>query len=152
MCERKQVLLAHPYIAPPGGGAGVAAYVLQALQGKYDVSIACYRPPAYESVNRYFGTDLHAEHFTLYQVPKWLTWVLEHQPTPQALLRSGVLEAFIKRLAKRHHFDIYFSAMNEFSFPKRGRSICYSREADRSASRCSRTERARFRALRSSVS
>jgi len=32
------------------------------------------------------------------------------------------------------------------------RSMCYSREADRSTSRCSRTERARFRALRSSVS
>ena len=31
------------------------------------------------------------------------------------------------------------------------RSICYSREADRSTSRCSRTESARFRALRSSV-
>src|SRR4029450_10736585 len=29
--------------------------------------------------------------------------------------------------------------------------LCYSREADRSTSRCSRTERARFRALRSSV-
>ena len=35
--------------------------------------------------------------------------------------------------------------------PIRLRSICYSREADRSTSRCSRTERARFRALRSSV-
>jgi hypothetical protein len=34
----------------------------------------------------------------------------------------------------------------------KARSICYSREADRSTSRCSRTERARFRALRSSVS
>ena len=31
-------------------------------------------------------------------------------------------------------------------------SICYSREVDRSTSRCFRTERARFRALRSSVS
>jgi glycosyltransferase involved in cell wall biosynthesis len=120
MFERKKVLLAHPYITPPGGGEGLAAYVLQALQGEYDVSIACYQPPAYETLNRYFGTDLQAENFTLYQVPKWLTWVLEHQPTPQALLRSCVLEAFIKRLAKRHHFDIYFSAINELSFPKRG--------------------------------
>jgi hypothetical protein len=84
MFERKKVLLAHPYMASLGGSAGLAAYVLQALQGEYDVSIACYQPPAYETLNRYFGTDLQAENFTLYQVPKWLTWVLEHQPTPQA--------------------------------------------------------------------
>jgi hypothetical protein len=44
MFERKKVLLAHSYLAPPGGGEGLAAYVLQALQGEYDISIACYRP------------------------------------------------------------------------------------------------------------
>src|SRR5262245_6153193 len=108
MSERKRVLLAHPYMAPPGGGAGLAAYVLQALQGEYDISIACYRPPVYETLNRYFGTALHAEHFTLYQVPPWLTRLLEHQPTPQALLKSCILEAFVKRLAKWQHFDLYF--------------------------------------------
>jgi glycosyltransferase involved in cell wall biosynthesis len=31
-----------------------------------------------------------------------------------------MLEAFVKRLAKRHHFDVYFSTINEFSFPTRG--------------------------------
>jgi hypothetical protein len=46
MSERKTILLAHPSMAPPGGGEGVAASVLQALQGEYDISIACYRPPA----------------------------------------------------------------------------------------------------------
>ena len=120
MVEHKKVLLAHPDIAPPGGVQGLAAYVLQALQGEYDISIACYRPPAYNTLNRYFGTALQAENFTLYQVPNWMTWLLEHQPTPQALLKSCVLEAFIKRLARRQHFDIYFSTINELSFPKRG--------------------------------
>src|SRR5262245_46559617 len=109
MSKRKKVLVAHPYLAPPGGGQGLAAYVLQALQGEYDISIACYRPPAYAALNRYFGTALRAENFTLYQVPQWLTCWLESQPTPQALLKTSVLEAFVKRLAKRQRFDIYFS-------------------------------------------
>jgi len=69
MVKRTKVLVAHPYMAPPGGGEGLVAYVLQALQGEYDISIASYRPPDFDALNRYFGTALQAETFTLYQVP-----------------------------------------------------------------------------------
>jgi hypothetical protein len=99
--KRKKVLIAHPYLAPPGGGQGLTAYVLQALQEEYDVSLACYRPPDFAALNRYFGTALRAETFTLYQVPKWIAGLLEHQPTPQALLQVCMLEAFVKRLRQR---------------------------------------------------
>jgi len=85
MSEPKKVLLVHPYLAPPGGGEGLAAYVLQ------------------------------ADNFTLYQVSPWLTWLLERQPAHLRVLRDCVLEVFVKRLAQRQSFDLYFSAFNELT-------------------------------------
>jgi glycosyltransferase involved in cell wall biosynthesis len=107
-------------MAPPGGGAGLSAYVLQALQAEYQVSIACMQPPAYEQLNFYFGTSLQADGFVHYQVPQWLQRLVACLPTPQALLRLNVLERFVKHLAQRHSFDVYFSTDNELSFPERG--------------------------------
>ena len=120
MPERKRVLLVFPYAVPPGGGEGLAAHALQALQDDHDVSIACYRPPDFETLNRHFATALRAERFTLHTVPRWLTWTLERQPTPQALARVSVLEAFVRRLSRGRRFDVYLSLVNEMSLPERG--------------------------------
>jgi glycosyltransferase involved in cell wall biosynthesis len=106
-------------MAPPGGGDGLAAYVLQALDD-YEISIACFKPPAYAELNRFFDTNLTSESYQHYLVPRAVALLLDALPTPHDLLRYSVLERYVRRLAKRRRFDLYIATSNEFAFPKPG--------------------------------
>lgn len=120
MSKKKRVLVVDPYIAPPWGGEGLAACVLDALQDIYDVSIACRQPPAYEALNRFFGTRLKPTNFTHYPLPEKLTRVLHRLPTPSGLLWMSVLERWAQQVARRESFDVCFSTCNECTFPSKG--------------------------------
>ena len=123
MHTRPRILIAHPYIAPPGGGDGLAAWAIQALRESYDVSIASFCLPDYDGLNHYFGTSLQADDFTHHVVPLWVEKCLDQLPTPQGMLRYSVLERYVARLSQRHHFDGFLSTSNEFCFP--GRAVQY---------------------------
>ena len=57
----KRVLLVQPSMQPPGGGNGVAAWVLQALVPDHRVTVLSWRPVEVEPINRFFGTHLRPE-------------------------------------------------------------------------------------------
>ena len=59
----KRVLLVQPSMQPPGGGNGVAAWVLQALAGEHRVTVLSWQPVDIDPVNRFFGTTLQPSAF-----------------------------------------------------------------------------------------
>lgn len=114
----KRILIAHPYMAPPGGGDGLAAHALQALiSDGFDVSLACNTPPDFEGLNRFFGTSLKSNDIEIFQVPERLERMMNIIPTPQAFLKYCVLQRYVKWLTRSQNFDKFISTSNEFCFP-----------------------------------
>jgi glycosyltransferase involved in cell wall biosynthesis len=114
----RRVLLVQPSLQPPGGGNGVAAWVLQALVRQHRVTVLSWNPVAVEPINRFFGTSLRHADFDRLLVPASWRYVPERLPVPAALLRSAIL----MRVARRVHdaFDVLIGVNNEMDFGRRG--------------------------------
>ena len=67
----KRVLLVQPSLQPPGGGNGVAAWVLQALVAEHRVTVLSWRPVEIEPINRFFGTHLRPPSFARLRETIW---------------------------------------------------------------------------------
>ena len=65
----KRVLLVQPSMQPPGGGNGVAAWVLQALVPEHRVTVLSWQRVDIEPINRFFGTHLKPGDFDTLVVP-----------------------------------------------------------------------------------
>jgi hypothetical protein len=83
---RKRVLVAHPRVTASGGGNGVAAWTLQALRERYDVSLATLQPVDWEALNRSWGTSLRPGDVRVHVAPAGYQRLLRALPTPGALL------------------------------------------------------------------
>ena len=59
----KRVLLVQPSMQPPGGGNGVAAWMLQALVPEHRVTVLSWQPVEIDPINRFFGTHLQPRRF-----------------------------------------------------------------------------------------
>src|SRR3712207_4693825 len=68
----KRVRLVQPSLQPPGGGNGVAAWVLQALVKHHQVTVLSWEPVDIAPINRFFGTDLDRKDFQTIAIPP--TW------------------------------------------------------------------------------
>ena len=82
----RRVLLVQPSLQPPGGGNGVAAWMLQALCEVQRVTVLSSTPVDVEPINRFFGTSLRPSHFDRIVLPQ--TWIrlLDVAPMPLALV------------------------------------------------------------------
>jgi len=108
---QKRVLLVQPSLQPPGGGNGVAAWMLEALKRDHNVSLLSWHAPDLNAVNRFFGTSLLSSDFRLI-VPSHLARAAARcSPTPLDLLKSNHLARLGRRLAPDH--DVVMSANNE---------------------------------------
>ncbi len=114
----RRVLLVQPSLQPPGGGNGVAAWMLQALVKEHRVTVLSWRPVAVDPVNRFFGTTLQPNEFETMLIPRSWTLVPEHVPVPAALLRSALLMRYTRRVS--HSFEVIIGAHNEMDFGRRG--------------------------------
>lgn len=114
----RRVLLVQPSLQPPGGGNGVAAWMLQALVGVHKVTVLSWRRVEVEPINRFFGTTLHASDFDNIVVPRSWTFVPDHLPVPAALLRSAVLMRYTRRVSDP--FDVLLGVHNETDYGRRG--------------------------------
>ena len=56
----KKVLLVQPNLQPPGGGNGVAAWIIEALKTDYAVTALTFSPVHLPTINRFYGTSLTA--------------------------------------------------------------------------------------------
>src|SRR4026208_1647638 len=107
----KRVLLVQPSMQPPGGGSGVAAWVLQALVPTHRVTVLSWRPVEIEPINRFFGTHLGRGDFDAIEVPRSWRVVADRLPTPSTLIKLSLLMRYTRRVSAG--FDVVFGAYNE---------------------------------------
>lgn len=114
----RRVLLVQPSLQPPGGGNGVAAWMLQALCHSHRVTVLSWRPVDVEPINRFFGTSLGASDFDRLVVPRAWTTPVDAVPLPLALVRSGLLMRYARRFSDA--FDVLVGVHNEVDYGRRG--------------------------------
>lgn len=114
----RRVLLVQPSLQPPGGGNGVAAWVLQALAPVQRVTVLSWRPIEIDPINRFFGTNLRPGDFNSIVVPMSWRAIPDHLPVPAALLRLSLLMRYTRQVSS--DFDVLFSVYNETDFGRRG--------------------------------
>jgi glycosyltransferase involved in cell wall biosynthesis len=115
---RRKVLLVQPSMQPPGGGNGVAAWMLHALAPVHDVTVLSWWPIELDPINRFYGTSLAPGEFQTRVVPQWWVRTIQRLPVPAALFRNGLLMRYTRRFV--HEFDVVLGAHNEFDYGKRG--------------------------------
>jgi glycosyltransferase involved in cell wall biosynthesis len=116
----KRVLIAHPCLAPVGGGNAVAAWALQALREDFAVSLATLAPVDLAAVNASFGTSLAAGDFATCLAPARYHRLLAVVRTPGALLECQLTVRLARNLDRRQPFDVLLSTHNEVDFGRRG--------------------------------
>ena len=114
----KRVLLVQPSMQPPGGGNGVAAWVLQSLVAEHRVTVLSWRPVDVEPINRFFGTTLRADDFDTLIVPRSWRMLADHLPTPSTLIKLSLLMRYTRGISGG--FDVIFGVYNETDFGRRG--------------------------------
>ncbi|MGQ0734284.1 MAG: glycosyltransferase family 4 protein [Acidobacteriota bacterium] len=113
-----RVLLVQPSLQPPGGGNGVAAWMLQALAAEHRVTVLSWRPVDVDSINRFFGTALRAPDFDTLVIPRGWRLAPDALPVPAALLRSAMLMRYTRRVSEG--FDVIAGVHNEADYGRRG--------------------------------
>jgi glycosyltransferase involved in cell wall biosynthesis len=114
----KRVLLVQPSLQPPGGGNGVAAWILAALKDEHAVTVLTWEPIALEAINRFYGTRLRESDFAAVRVHPWLRRLLKLTRLPLGLLRTSLLLRACKQ--RQRDFDLCISANNECDFGRPG--------------------------------
>jgi glycosyltransferase involved in cell wall biosynthesis len=106
-----RVLFVQPSMQPPGGGNGVAAWMVQALKDVHEVTVLTWRPFDIAEVNRFWGTSIGPGEVRHRTVPPWLRMPLDALPLPLSLLRTAVMARFARRVAAG--YDVAVTANNE---------------------------------------
>ena len=114
----KRVLLVQPSMQPPGGANGVAAWALQALVAEHRVTVLSWHPVDIEPINRFYGTHLHRSDFDTIAVPRSRRLLVDHLPTPMALIKLSLLMRYTRRVSAG--FDVLFGVCNETDYGRRG--------------------------------
>jgi glycosyltransferase involved in cell wall biosynthesis len=115
----KRVLMVQPSMQPPGGGNGVAAWMLQALVRDHDVSLLTWKPVDFEEINRFFGTSLkRSDVRDTLSISPAIRATLDAVPLPLAMLKTSILLRKAAQMAQE--FDLAVSANNEAEFSRPG--------------------------------
>jgi glycosyltransferase involved in cell wall biosynthesis len=114
----RRVLIVQPSLQPPGGGNGVAAWMLQALCQVHRVTVLSWTPVDVEPINRFFGTSLRPSHFDRIVLPRTWATLLDAAPLPLALVRSALLMRYTRRFSDA--FDVLVGVHNEVDYGRRG--------------------------------
>jgi glycosyltransferase involved in cell wall biosynthesis len=114
----KRVLLVQPSMQPPGGGHGVAAWVLQALVPEHRVTVLSWQRVDIDPINRFFGTHLKPGDFDTLVVPWHWRVIPDHLPVPAALVRLSLLMRYTRRVNRG--FDVVFGVFSETDYGRKG--------------------------------
>ncbi len=109
-----RILFVQPSMSPPGGGNGVAAWMLQALASEHDVTMLTWWPMDVGVMNRFWGTSLRAGDFKAVQVPARVRRVVDAMPLSLSMLRTAILLREVRR--RRGAYDVPVTANNESDF------------------------------------
>ena len=113
-----RVLLVQRSLRPPGGGNAVAAWMVQALSDRHDVSTLTSTSWSPEQTNAFYGTAIRGDRVTRHVIPppwSWLARLPEHRGNR---LRLCSVLRYARPLANR--FDLMVIADNYGAFAKPG--------------------------------
>lgn len=114
----KNILLVQPSLQPPGGGNGVAAWMIEALRHNYAIAVLTWMPIDLEAINRYYGTSIQASAFRICRISPVLRYVMDLIPVPFSLLKTSLLLRTAKQIAGQ--YDVVITVNNEADFGRRG--------------------------------
>jgi glycosyltransferase involved in cell wall biosynthesis len=109
-----RILFLQPSLQPPGGGNGVAAWMLEALKDDHAVTAFTWAPVALDEMNRFWGTSLAPGDVRLLRVPARVRRLVDALPLPLSMLRTAVMLRIARRL--RGQYDVPVTANNEADF------------------------------------
>lgn len=109
-----RILFMQPSLSPPGGGNGVAAWMLQALRGEHEVTVLTWWPIDLDRMNRFWGTSLRATDFRALRIPARIRRMVDAWPVPLSMLRTAIMLRTTRQL--RPHYDVPVTANNESDF------------------------------------
>jgi hypothetical protein len=115
---RRRVLIVQPSFQPPGGGHGVAAWMLQALRGRHHVGVLTWEPLDLDAMNRFYGTSVQKADVTIEPLARWIRTALDLVPSPSASLKYSLLLQAAAKVAGR--YDLCVSVNNEADFRRPG--------------------------------
>ncbi|RMH16413.1 MAG: glycosyltransferase [Acidobacteria bacterium] len=115
-----KILVVHPNLQLLGGGATVAAWLLEALRGRHELTLLTWQPPPLAQVNAICGTSLEPGDFRLILMPRALRRALRLLPLRAALLRWSLLARRAQLVLRREPYDLAISTENEMDFARRG--------------------------------
>jgi glycosyltransferase involved in cell wall biosynthesis len=114
---RARVLVVQPSLQPPGGGNAVAAWMVQALVERHDVSVLSWKPIDLDAVNRYYGTTIRESDIRRLDMPKLVQRPIEAMTVAAVLLKASLLFRYAKTIAPR--YDVVVCGHNETDFGSR---------------------------------
>lgn len=118
MSKRKSVLIVQPSVQPPGGGNGVAAWMIHALQDDHDVSVFTLDTFDAGEINRFYGTNIDDSRIRAVRALPRLFPLLQRLKTPLTLLKSSLLFRELHRL--HGDWDLIVTANNEADLHRPG--------------------------------
>jgi glycosyltransferase involved in cell wall biosynthesis len=109
-----RILFVQPGFSGSGGGAGLAAWMLQGLAAAHEVTVLSWEPVDRAQIDRFWGTSLRTADFRVVRVPTGTRRLVDALPLPLHLLRT----AFMLRAAQRMlaDYDVPVTGNNEADF------------------------------------
>ncbi len=111
-----RILFVQPDVGPPGGAAGVAAWMLDHLAARYQVTLLTGRPFDPAVNDQHYGTSLTGRSLETVLIDGFLLRLLERFPNFASLLKIHLVMRAGRRLARERNFDLICSAFNEVDF------------------------------------
>src|SRR5262249_29974406 len=109
-----RILFVQPSLSPPGGGNGVAAWMLQALREAHEVTVLTWWPIDLARMNQFWGTSLRPSDFRAVRVPAAVRRVVDLLPLPFSMLRRAIMLRMARSL--RDAYDVPVTCNNEADF------------------------------------
>lgn len=112
-----RILVVQPSLQPPGGGNAVAAWMIQALADRHDVSVLSWKPIDLDPVNAYYGTSIRPDQIRRLEMPRLVQRPIEAMTIGAVLLKASLLFRRAKRIAR--DYDVVVCGHNETDFGPR---------------------------------
>lgn len=116
--KKPRVLVAQPSVQPPGGGNGVAAWILHALQDRAEVTLLTLEPFEATALNRFYGTDIDGAKVRALRAAPRIYPRVKQLGMPLTLLKSSLVLRELRAMSG--DFDLVISPNNEADLEKPG--------------------------------
>lgn len=117
---KPRILILQTTLLPYGGGAGVAAWALEALAEDYAVDLLTWKPLDLAAVDRYYGTRLTAASIRVLAGPAWLKRTIDAiDPDPNSAQPAALLMRAARLLGRGSRYAASLSFINETDFGRR---------------------------------